>query len=212
MSKQTTEKRRTERYLSSSYDTKGRFCSYWHQVNEILSLNPANVLEVGIGNRFIADYLQKRDVSIFTLDINEELQPDVVGDVLALPFKDASFEVVCCFEVLEHLPYENFSSALTELSRVSQKYVLLSLPDVTRHYRFLITLPQIGVVKKLIHLPKLRPQIHIFDGAHYWEIGKRGYPLKRIKNDIERSGLVIRNSYRVFEYPYHRIFCLEKIL
>ncbi|MCD6384438.1 class I SAM-dependent methyltransferase [Candidatus Sumerlaeota bacterium] len=192
------------------YDTKGRFCSYWHQLDEILSLKPSTLLEVGIGNKFIADYLQKRGVSLLTLDIERRLRPDVVGDVLAIPFKSGSFEVVCCFEVLEHLPYDKFSQAISELSRVSQRYVLLSLPDVTRHYCVLLTIRKIGLIKKLIHIPRLKPPEHIFDGEHYWEIGKRGYSLKRIKNDIERSGLVIRHSYRVFEYPYHRIFCLEK--
>jgi hypothetical protein len=45
-------------YLKS-YDTKGRFISYWHQIDEIFKLSPENVLEIGIGNRFVSDYLKK---------------------------------------------------------------------------------------------------------------------------------------------------------
>jgi hypothetical protein len=49
-----------------------------------------------------------------------------------------------------------------------------------------------------------------FDGEHYWEIGKDGYPLSRIKNDIQKIGSLIQRTYRVLEYPYHRFFVLQK--
>jgi hypothetical protein len=65
-------------------------------------------------------------------------------------------------------------------------------------------------VKKLIPLPRLRKPIHNFDGEHYWEIGKGGYPLGKIVNDIELAGFEIEKTYRVFERPYHRFFLLKK--
>jgi len=37
------------------YDTKQRFASYWHQINEMLELAPDNTLEIGIGNSFVSD-------------------------------------------------------------------------------------------------------------------------------------------------------------
>ena len=49
-----------------------------------------------------------------------------------------------------------------------------------------------------------------FDGEHYWEIGKAGYPLNRILEDIERAGFNIIKTYRIFEHPYHRFFILKK--
>jgi hypothetical protein len=62
----------------------------------------------------------------------------------------------------------------------------------------------------LIFLPQIRKPIHSFDGEHYWEIGKAGYPLKRIISDIERQGMEIIKTYRVFESPYHRFFVLRE--
>ena len=41
-------------------------------------------------------------------------------------------------------------------------------------------------------------------------IGKTGYSLKRIMNDIENSGFHILKTYRVFEWYYHRFFILKK--
>lgn len=43
-----------------NYDWKGRFCSYWHQINEIIELGPNRVLEIGIGNGFVSKYLKDR--------------------------------------------------------------------------------------------------------------------------------------------------------
>ena len=198
-------------YFDIDYDSKERFCSYWHQINEIISLKPKKVIEIGIGTGFVARYLREKKLSITTLDIAHELRPDVAGSVLAIPFEEGSFDVVACCEVLEHLPYSQFSKALKEIHRVSQKHVVLSLPDVTTVYRINMELPRIRPIKKLISHPFHRPAQHAFDGEHYWEIGKIDYPLKRIELDIRQSGLKIIKTYRVFEFYYHRFFVLEKL-
>ncbi|AEM78220.1 class I SAM-dependent methyltransferase [Thermoanaerobacter wiegelii] len=197
-------------YFNKSYDTKERFISYWHQINEIMELNPKKVLEIGVGNGFVSKYLKERGVNVVTLDIDERLKPDAVGSVLDIPFSESSFDVVACYEVLEHLPYENFKKALSEIFRVSKSYAILSLPDASRVYRLYVHIPRVGIIKKLIPLPRLRPPVHKFDGEHYWEIGKAGYPLNKITKDIESVGFNIVKTYRVFEYPYHRFFALKK--
>jgi len=198
-------------YFDISYDTKGRFCSYWHQINEVIFLQPKNILEIGAGNGFVSNYLKIRKFNLITLDINEELKPDITGSVLRIPFIDKSFDVVACYEVLEHLPYGEFSKALKEMYRVSRKHAVLSLPDVTTVYRVNIELSRIKPIKRLIPFPFARPKHHEFDGEHYFEIGKIGYPLKKIESDIEKSGFKIVTTYRIFEFIYHRVFILEKI-
>lgn len=197
-------------YFNEFYDSKERWISYWHQINEIIKLNPKRVLEIGIGNSFVSKYLKERKLNIVTLDIDSRLNPDVVGSVLNIPLKDNSFDVVACYEVLEHLPYENFSRALSEIFRVSNSYAILSLPDVSRVYRLYVHIPKMGVFKRLIPLPRIKSPIHKFDGEHYWEIGKAGYPLNIIIKDIQKAGFKIEKTYRIFENPYHRFFIARK--
>lgn len=199
-------------YDDNNYDSKGRFCSYWHQIQEILLLKPKEALEIGIGNGFTSKYLKERGLNVTTLDTDKRLNPDVVGSVLELPFANESFSVVACYELLEHLLYENFDKALSEIFRVSKSYTILSLPDIDRVYCLNVQIPKIGEIKKLIPLPMLRKQIHNLNGEHYWEIGKAGYPLKKIIKDVKKVGFKIEGTYRVFEMPYHRFFILEKIL
>ena len=199
-----------DHYFDKSYDSKERIIGYWHQTKEIIELKPEKVLEIGIGNGFVSQYLKNRKINILTLDIDKRLGPDISGSILDMPFADGSFDTVASFEVLEHLPYEDAKKALAEIYRVSQKYVILSLPDCTKVYIFCISIPKIGIYSKLIPLPQFKFPQHIFDGEHYWEIGKAGYSLDRIIADIQTTGFEVKRTYRLLENPYHRFFILEK--
>jgi ubiquinone/menaquinone biosynthesis C-methylase UbiE len=200
-----------DHYFSTSYDTKERFISYWHQINEITKLKVSNCLEVGVGNGFVSRYLITRGVNVITLDVNPNLDSNIIGTVLSIPFVHRSFDIVSCCEVLEHLPYHYFPQALKELHRVSRRYVILSLPDHTPVYRFNVELPRVKPIKKLIPHPFPRTSHHEFDGVHHWIIGKKNYSLKKIETDLKRLGYKIKNTYRVWEFYGHRFFLLEKI-
>ncbi len=197
-------------YFENTYDSKGRFISYWHQINEINTRKPRSVLEIGIGNGLTSYYLKQRGIDITTLDIDRQLHPDIVGSILEIPFQDNSFDLIACFEVLEHIPYEKLPQALDELHRVSRRHVILSLPNCNRIYSLCFHIPMVGTLKRLIPLPRLRPLHHTFDGEHYWEIGKAGYPLQKILQDVKNAGFDIIKTYRVFEVPYHHFIVLNK--
>jgi ubiquinone/menaquinone biosynthesis C-methylase UbiE len=198
-------------YFRPSYDTKGRFNSYWHQIDEAVALTPRHVLEIGVGNGFVSKYLKERGINVKTLDIDYRLSPDIISSVLEMPFPNDVFDVISCCEVLEHLPYSEFKNALGELARVSQKFVILSLPDVTTSYRFNIELPRLRPIKKLVTHPFHRAIRHVYDSEHYWEIGKISYELKKIIKDLQSSGFEIIKTYQVFEFRHHRFFLLRKI-
>lgn len=194
-----------EHYDNLAYDTKDRFISYWYQIQEVLSVQPEDVLEVGIGSGFVHEYLRRKGVPVHTLDFDARLEPDTVGSVTELPFDDKRFDAACCFETLEHLPWESFALALVELRRVARRYVLLSLPDKTRFLRLDLDWDfDRRSVHRVIDVPRMRPNEHSFDGQHYWEIGKKGYSAKRILAEVEKAGLEVERDFRVQENPYHR--------
>ena len=109
-----------DHYFTESYCSTRRFISFAEQIKNIINTNPDSVLEVGIGNGVVSDFIRKKGLNITTVDFDKELNPDYTASIMELPFKNDSFDCVCCFEVLEHLPFKCFNTALQELQRVSK--------------------------------------------------------------------------------------------
>lgn len=197
-------------YNFQKYCSIERWSSYWQQINEIIKCRPTSVLEIGVGDGVVADYLiNNTDIKYTSMDIADDLKPDAIGSVDAMPLSDNAFDLVCAFEVLEHLPFEKFEKSLKEMQRVSLKYVLISLPHWGRHFAFSLSLPYFKKIKWQRKFNPL-PMKHKFDGQHYWEIGKRDFSLLKIKKSIKDSGCIMLRDYICFESPYHHFFVLEK--
>jgi ubiquinone/menaquinone biosynthesis C-methylase UbiE len=109
-------------------------------VAEVVALTPQSFLDAGCGEGFVARRIIEAvpeialtgcDVSSMALEIAASANPEarfVAGSVVDLPFPDRSFDVVGCFEVLEHLPGDLPRRALSELARVARRAVVLSVP------------------------------------------------------------------------------------
>lgn len=195
-------------YFVKEYNDSKRWASYWYQIKEVLELNPKSVLVVGKGNGLVSEYLKSTGIEAVTLDIDETLRPDIVASVLKMPLSDSSFDVALCAEVLEHLPYNEFNKALSEIKRIVRTRAIISLPHFGPAIKFLLKIPFLPELRFILKLPY--PIKHQFKREHYWEIGKRDYSLRRIKNDIKKSGFTIKNDYIIFENPLHHFFVLKK--
>ena len=182
--------------------------SYWYQIKEVSDFHPENVLIIGKGSGLVSEYLKLTGIKAVTLDIDESLKPDVAASVLDMPFGDSEFDVVLCAQVLEHLPYKDFDQAIFEIKRVSKNGAVISLPHFGPAIRFLFKLALLPEIKFMVKLPY--PKKHKFKEEHYWEIGKRGYPVKKIKKDIEKNRLNITKDFVVFENPLHHFFIVKK--
>jgi SAM-dependent methyltransferase len=196
-------------YEFSRYMSKQRWCSLWHQLDEIQKLNPERVLEVGPGPGLFKMIAATFGIRVETLDLDSDLKPDHVTSATAMPFDDASFDVVCAFQMLEHLPYELSLQAFREMVRVSRRHVVISLPDARPVWRYQIQIPKFGIHDFLVPRPRLNAPEHKFDGEHYWEINKRGYLLSRVIGDFSKC-IQLVETYRVPENPYHRFFIFKQ--
>jgi SAM-dependent methyltransferase len=196
-------------YEFKKYMSKQRWNSVWHQLNEIQKLEPKSVLEIGPGLGVLKIVAAQFGVKVETMDIDPELKPDHVASATNMPFQDSSYDVTCAFQMLEHLPYEHALKAFQEMVRVSKRYIVISLPDAERVWRFTAELPKLGIKEFFLKRPRFRKPIHEFDGEHYWEINKRGYELEKIIKDFSQVAKLI-NKYRVSEYSYHHFFVFEK--
>jgi hypothetical protein len=197
-------------YNFSEYCNMERWSSYWHQVNELLRIKPRSILEFGAGDKLVELYFKnKTDIAYKSADIDNELRPDIIASIDKNDIPDSSFDAVCAFEVLEHLPFEKFAIALGEMKRIAKSYILISLPHWGRHFSIDIRLPLVKRLKFQIKIPASAPS-HKFNGQHYWEIGKKDFPVKRIISEIESTGLEIQKDFVLFESPYHHFFVLKK--
>ena len=156
-------------YGFDAYVNKRRWASYWHQLNEIFLASPQSVLEVGVGAGVIGAVLRQFGIDYESLDLDAALKPDHVAPVTAMPFDDAEFDVVTCFQVLEHIPYESFAPALRELRRVARRVVIMSLPDARPMWSFQFALPRVFAVSLFARMPRLRARTHKPGGEHFWK-------------------------------------------
>ncbi len=194
-------------YQFARYGFEERFISYYWQLKEVTRLRPASVLEVGVGDGVFGNFLKKNtEIEYGSLDIAADLEPDVVGSVTDIPAEDNSVDVACAFEVLEHLPFENFDRAVGELARVARKYVVISLPHFGPSVSFSLKIPFLPLLRFSFKIPY--PKKHVFNGQHYWEIGKQGYPVKNIRSALEVHGKIVRD-FVPFGSPYHHFFVIK---
>ena len=194
-----------DHYKPEQYEELHRWISYWYQIQSIIRSGAKSVLEIGLGTGIVTHYLRHRlGLKVTTLDFDESLNPDIVGDVreLASLVGGRQFDAVAAFQVLEHLPFEDFVPVLKQMARVSRKVVLISLPYNGTFFQVRLKVWRLSVAfgRKIPRYCKWR-----FDGEHYWEIGTRGHSLTRIRSAI-KAVLDIEWEYFCPDYPYHYFF------
>ncbi len=94
-----------------------------------------NLADIGCGNGIFGKLLAEHRPHIETMSIDRSetalkyvKTPKMVGDINQIPLADNSYDCVSTLQVLEHIPVPLYQTVLTELVRVSKKYVLVSVP------------------------------------------------------------------------------------
>jgi SAM-dependent methyltransferase len=201
-------------YNFKKYFTKERLLSIWHQLDEIIKLNPNSVLEIGPDNGIFKEMAKTFGIDVDTLDIDSELNPDFLAPADNMPFDENTYDVVCAFQMLEHVPFDLSLKIFQEMCRVSSKYIIISLPNDLTAWPMSITIPRIGKLNFYIVKPTFQLREQVFNGEHYWELNRKGYKTNDVvKSLLEQfSSLQLIDTYRVKENPYHQFFIFQKDL
>jgi SAM-dependent methyltransferase len=175
-------------YYCGNYDSYEAWIRYYWAINNVLSRRLTSVLEIGVGSGVVSSYLRRQGVRLTTFDIDSSLQPDVMGSVTNMPFSAGEFDAVICCEVLEHMPWENSLEGLQEIHRVSKGFAFISVPNFVLSFAMLVRAPilQLRELRIRVPYPKAPPR-----GEHYWEIGRRGYPKRKLDRAIHDTGFRI---------------------
>jgi len=114
-------------------------------IDKIIGKNKKNytLLDIGCGNGFFSYYFEKM-YDTFALDFagimlqNNLCEKKILGSATQLPFGENSFDITFCSNLLHHLnaPKE----AVSEMKRVSRKYVVLSEPNRNNPFMFIFGL------------------------------------------------------------------------
>jgi len=206
-------KEKPETYYGD-YDTEYRWQSYWQQISLIKKLtkniyNP-RIIEIGIGNKTVSNYLKKFGFNITTGDFDRKLKPDIVLELTSLNKNKniGKYDIILCCQVLEHIPFDMVFKALNNFYNITTRYAIISLPYHSLGFGVSFQIPFVGKKDFVLRLPF--PKRHNFNGRHYWEIGKMNYPISKIRKTIKTAKFRIIEELNVPLYPYHHFFVLEK--
>ncbi len=207
---------------------KPRFTSLQFQLKALVELGdgPKTVLEVGPGRGYFRAMAEVLGYEISTIDLDPENKPDYDCDIAKLE-PSSNFDVVCAFEVLEHMPYESSLNMVREMTRLSRKWVLISVPIKRNSLAVDLHIPE-RLTRRRFGLAWLRegkqfairsefprrsdlPRLDRTNWKpHHWELGRKSYPSKRFVEDLTKSGLRLVDRFTNPSHDYHEYFVFER--
>ena len=90
-------------------------------------------LDVGCGRGETIDMATHHGLVVFGTEIVPKLCNGVTvvqGDITEISWADDRFDYVSCYDVLEHLPFEDVEPALDELFRVARTALFITTNDI----------------------------------------------------------------------------------
>jgi SAM-dependent methyltransferase len=159
-----------------------RKTSILREPTRCLHLAPEASIRARLGKRANVDYV--------SADLNRGRPADVVADVTDLPFEDASFDLVICNHVLEHVPDDG--AAIAEMLRVLRpggRALMLHPLDETRRSTFEDA--SIKSARKREEMFGQRDHVRVYGTDFYDRLSEGGFEVERVRfaeslSDAER--------------------------
>ena len=172
---------------------------YFYIIKDIQHYKPKTVLECGTGNDVVKNIIQPTVKSYITLDLNEKLSPDIVGDV-SVRFKELKnqFDLIVACEILEHVSFVLLGHTIENLvSYLKQDGKIIFTLPLKRPFISISTILNINPVH--FYFPRIRHRGYV-DPCHRWEIGSGGIK----KETIEKVIIASRGQTTKYrDIPYH---------
>lgn len=90
-----------------------------------------SLFDAGCAYGFVMNYIKKSNKKVRGCDCSEwavSFCPDAyVSSIDDIPEKSNSYDIVSCFEVLEHIPELHTDKCIQELYRVAKKYIIMTI-------------------------------------------------------------------------------------
>jgi 2-polyprenyl-3-methyl-5-hydroxy-6-metoxy-1,4-benzoquinol methylase len=108
------------------------------------SLSGERIIDLGCGEGVLVKDYRAKGYDIIGMDLNYESEHIIRSSILATGYPDASFDVVLCMDVIEHLTFADQERALTEMARLLKPggKLLLTVPNLSHlasRLSFLVT-------------------------------------------------------------------------
>lgn len=198
------------RFASNSYFSKSQWISFSEQGRLIKKYsNSSAVLEIGKGTgitQFVSKELLKNTHLCY--DIDASLKPDILGNLLDIKEKiKEKFDLIVCFQVLEHIEFMHFENIVSDLAKLSNSYIIISLPIAGR-----IPFHLQGKILKSIFSFEfiIRTKYKYSIGlTHHWEIGSSRSTSKKNLRTILNNYFEIIDEFRPSGQTYHYFYVLK---
>lgn len=192
-------------YQDDSYFDLVQLSSFIYQIRSVRDFSPQSLIEIGVGSGFTSGYLRSAGYDVTTVDINQNLNPDICSDLANLPNINLNkvFDLVVCCQVLEHIPLNELESNLEILSKLGRN-LYLTLPSYYSYFG-------IGGILRLPHIRKdfglyLKSPFktkNLNDGIHLWEVDSEKNSSRKVIEEILRKFYSKVSISKIPLNPYH---------
>lgn len=205
-------------YFTPEYLKRERLYSYVEQIEVIkkYARSEDNILEIGKGNGFLYQFLRDYlGYKVDCLDINSDLNPDIIDDIIKPQnLSEKSYDIVTCFEVVEHMPFADSIISIQNLCKTARNYCLVSIPDMRYFINIKSTIFGTLPVSfgKLFSTKRFRNKNKTFAEDHHWEIGitvdDQTYSPHFIRENLFQ-GMNVIADFRCSLVPWHHYYVIK---
>lgn len=207
-----------DHYFNREYMRSERLLSYIDQLAVLskFSIPSDTILEVGKGNGYFSHFVQTYfNQTVKTVDIVPELKPDFCVDISSSEFTlPMTFDIGVCFEVMEHIKWDQLNIVVENLRKYVRKYLIISVPDANFFFQFKLNRLFLKYIplNLTFSIPRfIRNKKPVVD-SHFWEIGinhsQRKITSKFLIDEVF-GGENVLSHHRGRHFPGHHFFVLK---